>query len=100
MHMNACNILDLAEVLIEYFHKKDVHILEIGALLPRTHFPRVVSENEIPMATVFNKDLIKISSSNSTNQNSTVPAILIDTKQKLMTKQEIKELLIEGGFLK
>ena len=100
MFMNACNILDLAEVLIEYYHKKDVQIIEIGARVGEKTHEVLIAENEIPMATVFNKDLIKIAPSNSNNNNSSVPAILIDTKQKLMTKQEIKELLVEGGFLK
>ena len=100
MHMNACNILDLAEVLVEYYHKKDVQILEIGARVGEKTHEVLIAENEIPMATVFNKDLIKISSSNSTSNNSSIPAILIDTTQRLMTKQEIKELLVEGGFLK
>ena len=100
MYMNACNILDLAEVLIEYYHKKDVQIIEIGARVGEKTHEVLIAENEIPMATVFNKDLIKIAPSNSNNNNSSVPAILIDTKQKLMTKQEIKELLVEGGFLK
>lgn len=100
MHMNACSILDLAEVLIEYYHKEDVRILEIGARVGEKTHEVLIAENEIPMATVFNKDLIKITTPNSTNENSSVPAVLIDTKQKLMTKQEIKELLVEGGFLK
>lgn len=100
MYMNACNILDLAEVLIEYYNKKNVHILEIGARVGEKTHEVLIAENEISMATVFNKDLIKIAPVNSTNKTSSIPSILVDTKQNLMTKQEIKELLVEGGFLK
>lgn len=100
MYMNACNILDLAEVLIEYYNKKNVHIIETGARVGEKTHEVLIAENEIPMATVFNKDLIKIAPANSTNKTSSIPSILVDTKQDLMTKQEIKELLVEGGFLK
>ncbi|QFG00677.1 NAD-dependent epimerase/dehydratase family protein [Psychrobacillus glaciei] len=100
MHMNACKILDLAEVLIDYFQKKDVDIIEIGARNGEKMHEALIAQNEVPLATVFNKDLILISSTNSREGESSLPPVLLDTEQRLMTKTEIRELLTEGGYLK
>ena len=99
MHMNACKILDLAEVLIEHFQKKDVDIIEIGARNGEKLHEVLVAENEERFASVFNKDLIRISTKATGKENASIPTVLLDTKQRLMTKQEIKDLLEEGGFL-
>ncbi|MFF2753727.1 polysaccharide biosynthesis protein [Psychrobacillus sp. NPDC058041] len=100
MHMNACKILDLAEVLIDFFQKKDVDIIEIGARNGEKMHEALIAQNEEPLATVFNNDLILITSTNSSKGKTPLPTVLLDTKQRLMTKTEIKELLTDGGFLK
>lgn len=100
MHMNACKIIDLAEVLIDYFQKKDVDIIEIGARNGEKMHEVLIAQNEEPLATVFNNDLILISPTNSSQEKAPLPTVLLDTKQRLMTKKEIKELLTSGGFLK
>jgi FlaA1/EpsC-like NDP-sugar epimerase len=102
MHMNACKVLDLAEVLIDFLQKKDVGIIEIGARNGEKIHEVLIAQNEEPLATVFNNDLILISpsSTNSSEGKTPLPTVLLDTKQRLMTKTEIKQLLTDGGFLK
>ena len=99
MHMNACNILDLAEVLIDHYQKDDVNIIEIGARNGEKLHEVLVAENEARFATVFTNDLIRISTTASEKDDVSIPTVLLDTKQRLMTKKEIKDLLTEGGFL-
>ncbi len=99
MHMNACKILDLAEVLIDFFEKKDVKIVEIGARSGEKIHEVLIAENEEPLASVFNEDLIRISPNFSSSTVSALPTNLLNANQKLMTKKEILDLLTEGGFL-
>lgn len=100
MNMNACNILDLAEVLIDQLQKKDVDIVEIGARRGEKLHEVLIAENEAPLASIFNKDLIQISLSSPSGDTTFIPPILSDTNQGLMTKEEIKQLLHEAGFIK
>lgn len=100
MHMNACKILDLAEVLIDHLQKKDVNIVEIGARNGEKLHEVLVAQNEEHLASVFNEDLIRISYATPQVVKSPIPAVLLNTQQRLLTKQEIKDLLVEGGFLK
>lgn len=99
MHMNACKILDLAEVLIDHFQKQDVEIIEIGARNGEKLHEVLVAENEKSFARIYNNNLIQISTTASEKGNTSIPTVLLDTKQRLMTKQEIKDLLTKGGFL-
>lgn len=100
MNMQACNVLDLAEVLIELLQKKDVKIIEIGARKGEKIHEVLIAENEVAHASVLNENLIRISSSPLHEDDIPIPSILLDTKQNLMTKKEISALLTTGGFLK
>lgn len=99
MYMSACKIIDLAEVLIEHLQKKNVVVNEIGARRGEKIHEVLIAEAEESFATVFNKDLICISSKRN-DDTMQIPKILLDTKKNLMTKKEIRNLLIDGGFLK
>lgn len=99
MNMNACKIIDLAEVLIEQLQKKNVNIIEIGIRKGEKLHEVLVAENEESMASVLNEDLIRIAPTLINGQQIPIPTVLLDTTERLMTKDEIKELLIDGGFL-
>jgi UDP-N-acetylglucosamine 4,6-dehydratase len=99
MHMDACKILDLAEVLIEHSGKKDINIIEIGARQGEKIHEVLIAKNEEQMSSVYNENLIRISPNTSITKEFPLPSVLTDSKQKLMTKKEIKELLTHGGFL-
>lgn len=100
MHMRACKIVDLAEVLIEHFGKIDTKIIEIGARQGEKIHEVLIAKNEEPIAQVYNKDLIRIVPASTDHIKFQLPSVLLNTKDQLMTKKEIKELLIDGGFLK
>ncbi len=98
MKMGACKILDLAEVLIEFYQKKDVSLIEIGARRGEKIHEALIAENERPLASIFNNNLILISNTGSNNDQA-IPDVLLDTNNIIMTKEEIKQMLIEGNFL-
>ncbi len=99
MQMKACGILDLAEVLIEHLQKSNVEILETGARRGEKLHEVLIAENEVPYAKVLNNDLIQISFE-ALKENNSLPPALLDATQSLMTKEEVKTLLLEGNFLK
>jgi len=99
MHMKACKILHLAEVLIEHYGKNEIKINKIGARPGEKIHEVLVAKNEQHLASVYNEHLVMISSNVSTNNQSPLPSVLTDTNLNLMNKKEIKNLLIQGGFL-
>ncbi|MGE6489022.1 polysaccharide biosynthesis protein [Paenisporosarcina sp. NPDC076898] len=99
MHMDACKILDLAEVLIERYGNEDTKIIEVGARPGEKIHEVLIGKNEEEIAKVYDKDLIIISPTISKKLSGQLPSILTDTTRKLLNKTEVKDLLTIGGFL-
>jgi UDP-N-acetylglucosamine 4,6-dehydratase len=105
MKMPTCRILDLAEVLIEAFGKK-VEIIECGTRPGEKLHELLLSENESRDSFIVNDDYFVIlptidipglkdfySACNRVKEQS------YSSKDTLMTKKEIKQMLIDGDLL-
>ncbi|WP_307892850.1 polysaccharide biosynthesis protein [Bacillus swezeyi] len=106
MKMKACNILDLAEVLIEELASSPVGIKEIGIRPGEKLHEILVSNHEAPFTYLYDSQYYVILPSHPSEK-------LIHHYQKftkadfqqfqsndlLMSKAEIAEMLKEGGFL-
>jgi UDP-N-acetylglucosamine 4,6-dehydratase len=102
----ACRILHLAEVLIEAYGKKDVSIVEYGARPGEKLHEALISNNESEYTVVYDEDyLIVLPTLNIPGLKESYSACLpvktgtYCSSDLLMTKEEIKQMLIEGGFL-
>ncbi|MEJ9211413.1 polysaccharide biosynthesis protein [Bacillus smithii] len=106
MKSSAWRILDLAEVLIEESGEKDVKVVEFGARPGERFHEVLISEHESQNTVVYDEDFLIV-----------LPTINIpglkqfysdcqpvkgnySSKEFLMTKEEIKQMLVKGGFLK
>jgi UDP-N-acetylglucosamine 4,6-dehydratase len=106
MTMPTCKILHLAEVLIESLGKKDVKIVELGIrpgekiheiLLSDFESLNTVTYDEqylVILPTIEIPELKKFYASYPPVQMTSY-----SSSDSLMTKKEIKELLMKGGFL-
>lgn len=99
MHMDACKILDLAEVLIERYGRDNTKIIEVGARKGEKIHEVLIGVYEEDLAKVYDEDLIIISAHSKDLNNLPIPSILTNTTRKLLDKNEIKNLLKMGGFL-
>ncbi|MFC7394376.1 polysaccharide biosynthesis protein [Scopulibacillus cellulosilyticus] len=106
MKMPTCRIADLAEVLIEESGKKDVQIKVTGIRPGEKVHEILLSENETQTAVSFGKDyfviLPSINMNNIHNYYKKFPAFKLESycsKDNLMSKDDIKKMLIKGGFL-
>ncbi|MGR3208710.1 polysaccharide biosynthesis protein [Bacillus glycinifermentans] len=106
MKMKACNILDLAEVLIEQMGSS-VGIKEIGIRPGEKLHEVLVSDHEVPYTYLFDSEHYVILPSHPSEKVArhyrTYPKATFEKYQSndlLMTKPEIAELLREGGFIK
>ncbi|KKB75213.1 MULTISPECIES: polysaccharide biosynthesis protein [Bacillus] len=106
MKMKACNILDLAEVLIEEMGSS-VGIKEIGIRPGEKLHEVLVSDHEVPYTYLFDSEHYVILPSHPSEKLArhyrTYPKATFEKYQSndlLMTKPEIAELLREGGFIK
>jgi FlaA1/EpsC-like NDP-sugar epimerase len=106
MKMPTCKITDLAQVLIDASGKKGVTMVELGKRPGEKLHEILLSEYESTTAVYFDSEYFVI-----------LPTIEIDGLQEhyatfekldlesycseddLMTKEEIRQMLIEGGFL-
>lgn len=98
MKMPACRIIDLAEVLIEYYGNQDTKIEEIGIRPGEKLNEVLISEHESPYTYIYDDNYYFIS-------HKEVDYPKVDFKEynsstNLMNKKEIKALLNKGGFLK
>jgi UDP-N-acetylglucosamine 4,6-dehydratase/5-epimerase len=105
MNMPACNILDFAETLIEYFGKK-VKITETGPRAGEKLHEVLVSHNEIEDTVVFNQEyfvvLPTINIPGVREHYSIYPRISqssYGSNKDLMTHEEIKKLLERSNLL-
>jgi UDP-N-acetylglucosamine 4,6-dehydratase/5-epimerase len=105
INMPACRIVDLAEVLMEYFGKQ-VQIIESGSRPGEKLHEVLISHNEIEDTVVYNQEyfvvLPDINIPSVKEQYSTSPPISkssYSSNDDLMTHEEIKKLLIKSKFL-
>jgi UDP-N-acetylglucosamine 4,6-dehydratase len=106
MKSSAWRILDLAEVLIEESGKKDVSIVECGARPGERFHEVLISEHESQNTVVYDEDFLIVL------PTITMPGLKQSysdclpvkgnycSKDLLVTKEEIKQMLVESGFLK
>lgn len=110
MKMPSCKITDLAEVMIEHYGNKDTKIQEIGIRPGEKIHEILVSEHESPNAYKYGENYYLIMYKFSSTSNRKELEILTQyekvnfkkytSNQILMNKEEIKELLKRGGYLK
>ena len=98
INMPACKIIDLAEVLIEYYGNKDTKIKEIGMRPGEKLHELLISEHESPVTYKYNKNYYFIS--RKIVDYPKVNFKQFDSSTNLMNKEQIKDLLDRGGFLK
>lgn len=105
MNSPACRIIDLAEVLIEE-NGKDVCILESGSRPGEKLHEVLISDNEIDQTVVYNEDYFIVLPTvdipglrQSYSNCKPIKTKSYSSNDILMTKAEIKQMLIEGHFL-
>jgi UDP-N-acetylglucosamine 4,6-dehydratase len=106
MMMPTCKIIDLAEVLIESLGKKNVDIVELGIRPGEKIHEILFSEYECQDTIVYDEQyfviLPMINVPGLKEIYKGYPAVEINSycsSQSLMSKDEIKQLLLQGGFL-
>lgn len=106
MKMPTCKILDLADVLIEASGKKDIKVVELGIRPGEKLHEILFSEYESKNTVVFDENyyviLPTIEIPGLSERYKNYPSVKLESynsSEGLMTKQEIKELLIKGRFL-
>ncbi len=103
MRMPSCKLIDLARVLMEYYGNKDTK-LEITGIGPGEKLDEVlISKHETPNAYEYGKDYYFITYESVSAKNLGYKKTTLEeynSFQNLMNKEEIKELLKRGGYLK
>ncbi|MEH6948241.1 polysaccharide biosynthesis protein [Bacillus sp. JJ634] len=106
MKMPTCKILDLAEVLIDYSGKKDVEI-EVTGIRPGEKLHEILFSEYESQYTVNYDDqyyvIVPILPIESLQRHySEFPKVALQhyqSDESLMSKEEIKNMLINGGFI-
>lgn len=106
MKMPTCKIVDLAQVLIESMGKKDVEFVQLGIRPGEKIHEILFSEYESQYTVYFDNDYyvilptIEIPELKAHYANYQVVNMKdYHSNQSLMTKEEIRSLLIKGGFI-
>ncbi|WP_025753395.1 polysaccharide biosynthesis protein [Priestia megaterium] len=106
MQMKACNILELAQVLIEQFASKPISIKEIGIRPGEKLHEILVSSHESPFTHHYHTQYYVIlpshPSSNLINKYKNYKKVNFQQYKSddiLMSKEEILEMLEQGGFI-
>jgi len=104
MNMPACRIADVAEVLMDYFGPVD--LIEIGAKPGEKIDEMLISQHEARHSFCFDKNYYVILPTNAglalLDNYKTLekfPYPEFSSQTKLMNREEIKHMLIKGGFL-
>ncbi|MDF2855970.1 MAG: hypothetical protein K0Q87_1821 [Neobacillus sp.] len=107
MQMPSCKIIDLAHVLIEASGEKDIEVDVLGIRPGEKIHELLLSLNESRNTILYDKEyfviLPTIHIEGLTEHYSEYPAAQIgnySSEKGLMGKDEIKEMLKEGGFIK
>lgn len=106
MTMPTCKIIELAEVLIEASGKSDIKIVETGIRPGEKIHEILMSDYESTTTIVFDQQYLVILPTidipglkDHYNRYPLVEFSSFSSSQNLMSKAEIKELLVRGGFL-
>lgn len=109
MHMPSCKMIDLAEVLIEAYGNKSTEIIEIGKRPGEKIHEVLVSRYESPNTFIYDENyyvifpMIYINGLkeyyNNIRKLEPVTFEEYSSNDNLMDKNQIRELLIEGGFI-
>lgn len=106
MAMPACKIVEIAEVLIAASGKSDIPILEVGVRPGEKIDEILFSENERETTIVYDEEYFVILPANRSKKleqaYAEYPFVSMNnycSNQPLLSKDEIKQLLIKGGFL-
>lgn len=106
MKMNACLILDLAEVLMEQLSDQPLAVKDVGIRPGEKLHEVLISSHEIPYTYQYNEKYFVILPGNATPSlyehyrhlpKSTFTQYA--SNDSLMTSEEILEMLLKGGFL-
>jgi UDP-N-acetylglucosamine 4,6-dehydratase len=104
--MPACKILDLAEVLMEAYGMKDSQIAEVGCRPGEKINEVLLSPFEAQNSIILNnRYLVVLPTLNipalkeAYSAYPTMPSEVLHSENPLMSKAEIKQMLIDGGFL-
>ncbi|MFD4819654.1 polysaccharide biosynthesis protein [Peribacillus butanolivorans] len=106
MKMKSCKIVDLANVMIEHMGKPNIELKEIGIRPGEKIHELLISEHESPHTHEFNSNYYVILPTNPSNllqnQYHNLPKVNFkryESSDALMSKSEIRDLLLKGGFL-
>jgi UDP-N-acetylglucosamine 4,6-dehydratase len=106
MKMPTCRIVDLAEVLMEAMGKQDVKIVELGTRPGEKIHEILYSDYESQYTYIYDKDYLVILPTIEIpllNQiYASCPHVqeeIYSSRDSLMTKDEIKKMLVMGGFI-
>lgn len=106
MKMKSCKIVDLAEVMIEHLGQANVKCKEIGIRPGEKIHELLISEYESPHTHEYNRDYYVILPSTPSeqllNRYAKQPKVTFKSygsSDQLMSKQEIQNLLVKGGYL-
>lgn len=103
LNMPSCSILDLAEVMKEEFGNSQTKIEEIGIRPGEKIHELLISEHEALNSFIYNKDynliMDKVTSKVTKKYKRVKFKEYGSNSQPLMTKIEIKQMLIKGGFI-
>ncbi|MCY9694379.1 SDR family NAD(P)-dependent oxidoreductase [Paenibacillus alginolyticus] len=106
MTMPTCKIMDLAEVLMEEMGKKNVEVIELGVRPGEKIHEILLSEFESHYTVTYDKQYLAILPTidipglrDYYANYPKVPFESFSSEGPLMSKAEIKSLLIRGGFL-
>jgi FlaA1/EpsC-like NDP-sugar epimerase len=98
MRMPSCRIIDLAEVLIDYYGNKDTKIEETGIRPGEKLHETLVTSYESPHTYEYSGNYYVICRKDLDFKKVNFKEYTSNS-QNLMSKEEIKNMLKEGGFL-
>lgn len=100
MKMPSCKIIDLAEVIIEYYGDKNTKIEEIGIRPGEKLNEVLVSKHEVLNTYEYNNKYYLISHKHLSHLYKKVEFKEYNSATNLMNKKEIQDLLKRGDYLK
>jgi FlaA1/EpsC-like NDP-sugar epimerase len=106
MKMKTCKIIDLAEVMVEELAVKSISYVDIGIRPGEKIHEILISENESRNTYEYNTNYYVIlpehpsqTLQNQYDENKKIPFKKYESSADLMNKDEIKKMLVQGGFL-
>lgn len=96
MNMDAFRIIDLAEALVEESKKKEIAIVEIGPRPGEKLEEVLVAEGEKDSTFIYDEELLVVFPNGKDAPSFPQP---VENEPPLLTKEEIKRMLKEAGFI-